>query len=71
MNKHQRKLLGYRGHAIADCALPPERFNTRALLHPVLVPVNLMRSLFEPLPNPTVNRVRNATILGYDDQCFS
>ena len=42
----QRKLLGYRGHAIAACALPSERFNTRARLHPVLVPVNLAEICF-------------------------
>ena len=37
----------------------------------MLVPVNPMRSLFEPLPNPTANRVRNATILGYIVRYFS
>ena len=44
----QGKLLGNRGRAIAACALPSERFNTRALLHPVLSPSTSRNSSFSP-----------------------
>ena len=61
----QRKLLGYRGRSIAACALPSERFNTRARLHPVLSPSTSRNSFCSPNQNPTANRVRNATFFGY------
>ena len=44
----QRKLLGYRGRAIAACALPSERFNTRVRLHPVRSRWTSRNSSFSP-----------------------
>ena len=59
----QGKLLGNRGHAFVTCALPSERFNTRARLHPGPT-VNLTKSLFQPNGTPLRTGSEKATLFG-------